>query len=120
MPGRPRKSTLQLLTQGTWRPDRHGGRSLSPTTPLGQPPTCLGPAERKAWREVAGWATWLRHPDRGLLEVYARLLVEQRTAFADMNAARLTLLVTLGARLGLAPIDRTRLEPKPEPKPHRF
>ena len=71
-------------------------------------------------REVAGSATWLRHPDRGLLEVYARLLVEQRTAFADMNAARLTLLVTLGARLGLAPIDRTRLEPKPEPKPHRF
>ena len=59
-------------------------------------------------------------PGSGLLEVYARLLVEQRTAFADMNAARLTLLVTLGARLGLAPIDRTRLEPKPEPKPHRF
>ena len=33
---------------------------------------------------------------------------------------RLVLLVNLGARLGLAPIDRTRLEQKPEPKPARF
>ena len=120
MPGRPRKSALQLLVSGQWRADRHGGRALSPTAPLGQPPTCLGPAERKAWREVVRSATWLRHPDRGLLEVYVKLLHQQRSSFAEMSAARLTLLVATGARLGLAPIDRTRLTPSPEPKPNRF
>ena len=72
MPGRPRKSVSQLLTQGTYRPDRHGDRSLSPTAPLGQPPKHLSPEQRRCWREVAGSATWLRHPDRGLLEVHSQ------------------------------------------------
>ena len=120
MAGRPRKSALELITSGTWRQDRHGGRTLSPTTPLGPPPASLEPAERRVWREVAGSATWLRHPDRGLLELYCKLLHQQRADFAEMPAARLVLLVNLGARLGLAPIDRTRLTPTPEPKPHRF
>ena len=120
MPGRPRKSTLQLLTQGTYRPDRHGDRSLSPAAPLGQPPKHLSPEQRRCWREVAGSATWLRHPDRGLLEIYVQLMVQQRSSFADMSAAKLSLLVGLGARLGLGPNDRARLTPQPEPKPNRF
>ena len=68
------------------------------------------------WREVAGSATWLRHPDRGLMELYCKLLHQQRSDFAEMPAARLVLLVNLGARLGLAPIDRTRLTLRPEPR----
>ena len=87
---------------------------------LGQPPASMGPAERKVWREVAGSAEWLRHPDRGLLELYCKLLHQQRSTFAEMPAARLVLMVNLGARLGLAPIDRTRLMLRPEPKPNRF
>ena len=72
------------------------------------------------WRDVASSAVWLRHPDRGLLELYSKLLHQQRFDFAEMPTARLVLLANLGARLGLAPIDRTRLEPRPEPKPNRF
>ena len=87
---------------------------------MGEPPTCLGAAERKVWRETASSATWLRHPDRGLLEVHSRLLVEQRSSFAEMSAVRLALLIGVAARLGLAPTDRVRLTPPPEAKPHRF
>ena len=120
MPGRPRRTELQLLVAGTWKPGRHGRPKLSPEQPVGDPPSCLGPAERKVWRETASSATWLRHPDRGLLEVHSRLLVQQRASFAEMSAARLALLIGVAARLGLAPTDRVRLTPPPEPKPNRF
>ena len=114
MAGRPRKPALELLVTGQWRRDRHGGRSLSPTAPLGQPPKHLSAEARRCWREVAGSAEWLRHPDRGLLEVYVQLMAQQRSDFVEMSAAKLTLLVSLGARLGLSPVDRTRLRPLPE------
>ena len=65
MAGRPRKSALELLIAGTWRRDRHGGRSLSPTDPLGAPPAHLSPEQRRCWCEVAACAPWLRFPDRG-------------------------------------------------------
>ena len=120
MTGRPRKTELELLISGQWRPDRHGSRSQGPTGPLGDPPKHLGAEARKAWREVASTAPWLRAPDRGVLEVYAQLLAEARADFAGMSANRLALLSRQGARLGLGPHDRTRLTPAPEPKPHRF
>ena len=120
MTGRPRKTELELLVTGQWRRDRHGARSQGPTSPLGDPPKHLGPEARKAWREVAGTAPWLRAPDRGVLEVYVQLLAEARTNFALVPASRLALLSRQAARLGLGPTDRTRLTSQPESKPNRF
>ena len=120
MAGRPRKTELELLVTGQWRRDRHGSRSQGPTSPLGNPPKHLGSEARRAWREVAGTAPWLRAPDRGVLEIYAQLLAEARADFAAMPASRMALLSRQAARLGLGPTDRTRLTPPPEPKPNRF
>ena len=120
MTGKPCKTELELIVTGQWRRDRHGRRLGQNTALLGPPPADLTSAERKAWREVAGSATWLRHPDRGLLEVYAKLLAESRADFAQMPAARLGLLVGLSARLGLAPGDRARLSPPPPAPPNPF
>ena len=117
MPGRPRKTALQLLVDGTWRRDRHGSRELPPTAPLGPPPRHLGVEARTAWRETAASARWLCRPDRGLLEVYAQLLAAARRDFDAMSAAKLSLLASLGARLGLAPADRSRLTLPPTPTP---
>ena len=55
--------------------------------------------------------------DRGLLEVYAQLLAAARRDFDAMSAAKLSLLASLGARLGLAPADRSRLTLPPTPTP---
>ena len=41
-------------------------------------------------------------------------MAEAREDFAEMPASRLALLVSLGARLGLAPGDRARLSPPPD------
>jgi hypothetical protein len=120
MAGRPRKSALELLIAGTWRRDRHGGRSLPPTDPLGNPPAHLGPAVKKIWREVAASAPWLRLPDRGPLEVYVCLMAEARSGFAAMPASRLALLTRQAARLGLGPVDRTRITLQPERSPNPF
>ena len=111
MAGRPRKTALELLIAGTWRRDRHGGRTLSPTDPLGPPPPHLTPEQRRCWLETAVVAPWLRLADSGPLEVYACLLAEARADFAAMSASRLSLLCRQGARLGLGPVDRTRLAP---------
>jgi hypothetical protein len=120
MPGRPRKSTLQLLIAGTYRKDRHGSRSQDPTAPLGGPPKHLSADQRRCWREVAVSAPWLRLPDRGPLEVYACLMAEARAGFAAMPASRLALLTRQAARLGLGPVDRTRITPQPECSPNPF
>ena len=114
MPGRPRKTELELLISGQWRRDRHGSRRQGPTALLGDPPKHLSLEARKAWREVAGNAPWLRGPDRQVLEVYCQLLAEARADFAATPATRLALLSRQAARLGLGPNDRSRLPQQPE------
>ena len=114
MAGRPRKTALELLIAGTWRKDRHGGRSLSPSDPLGPPPGHLGAEARRCWSELSACAPWLRLPDRAQAEVFVQLQAEARTDFAAMSATRLSLLSRQASKLGLGPVDRTRLAPQIE------
>ena len=114
MAGRPRKTAPELLIAGTWRRDRHGGRSLSPTDPLGAPPPHLTPEQRICWLETATSAPWLRLPDRPQVELYACLMAEARADFAGMSAARLGLLSRQASKLALGPVDRTRLTLSPD------
>ena len=122
MAGRPRKSALQLLVQGTYRKHRHDGRTMPPSAPLGAPPDHLSAAAKKAWREVAagGASAWLRRPDRAQVELYAQLMAEARADFAGMSATRITLLSRQASKLGLGPVDRTRITPQPERAPNPF
>ena len=56
--------------------------------------------------------------DSGPTEVYCCLMAEARADFAAMSASRLSLLSRQGSKLGLGPVDRTRLAPQPpEPRP---
>ena len=113
MAGRPRKSALQLLVQGTYRKHRHDGRTLPHSAPLGAPLDHLSAAAKKAWREVAagGASAWLRRPDRAQVELYAQLMAEARADFAGMSATRIS---RQASKLGLGPVDRTRITPQPE------
>ena len=109
MAGRPRKPTALLKLEGSFRRDRHGDRVQEPDAPLGGPPGHLPADARLAWRQVAGSATWLRRPDRPLVELYAQLQAAARRDFAAMSAAKLSLLAGVAGRLGLGPVDRARV-----------
>ena len=120
MAGRPRKTALELLIAGTWRRDRHGGRTLAPTDPLGPPPPHLTPEQRRAWLETAVAAPWLRLPDRPQVEIYVCLMAEARADFSAMSATRIGLLSRQASKLGLGPVDRTRITQPPEPSVNPF
>ena len=120
MAGRPRKTALELQIAGTWRRDRHGGRSLSPTDPLGPPPPHLGPEQRRCWFETVVAAPWLRLPDRPQVEIFVSLMAEARTDFGKMSATRIGLLSRQASKLGLGPVDRTRITPQSEPSVNPF
>ena len=98
MAGRPRKPTALLKLEGRFRRDRHGDRVQEPDAPLGGPPGHLPADARLAWRQVAGSATWLRRPDRPLVELYAQLQAAARRDFAAMSAAKLSLLAGVAGR----------------------
>ena len=71
--------------------------------------------EAAAWREVAQNASaWLRSSDRPLVELYSRLQAQARRDFADMSAAKLSLLAAVASKLGLGPVDRAKLNARAE------
>jgi hypothetical protein len=110
MAGRPPKPTNVLTLTGGFRKDRHARRLAEPTEGVGAPPDRLGATERAIWRETARAASaWLRRSDRGLMELYSRLLAEARADIGTMPAARLSVLVGIAGRLALSPCDRARV-----------
>ena len=117
---RPRLPTARLEQTGAFvrNPQRRRERAKEPrpTEPLGDPPSCLDAAQRRAWRELAGLAPWLVDADRIALELTVRLLMHLR-ANGGLPAPHHAQLVNLLTRLGFTPADRSRINAPPPEEP---
>lgn len=123
MPGRPRKPTAVLKTQGTARKDRHAKRhDLELGGELPQPPDFLTEAANTEWIRVCTigrYAKALSPADRGPLTVYCLLWSEiqaSATTGQEMQASRLALFSNLAGKFGMNPSDRTKIQMPEEPK----
>ena len=128
--GRPPKSVLDHIADGTYRSDRHGDRVYAePVGDIGEPPADLTPDAMRYWHDVASsQSDSLGQADRAVLEAasraYAALVKEQKeyqNCFDDKDRAKATTTISTAAktflsfasRLGATPIDRQRLKGAP-------
>ena len=88
----------------------------------GQPPDNLTDLEQAAWFEILNqtYPGVIGISDRLALELMARLVVEMRTNYAEMPAAKVSRLETLLARFGMTPADRQRIAITKETKKNKF
>jgi phage terminase small subunit len=111
--GRPRKPTALLEMSGAFdvNPERLAARLNEPTVDgdIGNPPTHLSKPEKKAWKELAKDAYWLRSTDRLALEMICRLTAKMRTTPDTFTGTETSALTALIRTLGLTPSDRSRI-----------
>lgn len=124
MPGRPRKPTAILKTQGTARKDRHSKRhDLELGGELPQPPEFLNAIAREEWLRVCAigkYSKALSPADRGPLAMYCLLWAELRaktTTGEEMQASRMALLANLAGKFGMTPSDRAKIQMPEDQKP---
>src|SRR3954452_13674920 len=114
MPARNKPAHLHLL-EGTFRKARHSKRPPEPVEELGLAPTHLPVPARAVWQEVSKAAPWLRKADAHLVELFARLVAEQRADYDTMPTSRLAVLANVASKLALTATDRAKLSTgKPE------
>lgn len=81
--------------------------------PLGPPPAHLAPDELACWEEIARLAYWLRDADAPLVEQTAQLWAMQRRGIESLNGQQLRQLAGNLGRLGMTPVDRSRVNVHP-------
>lgn len=106
---------------GTANRNKHRDNQNQPKAErgIGPPPDHLGDMEKAVWDEMVShmYAGVLASGDRVAFETLTRLVVEMRTNFAEMNAAKLSQLSKLLGLFGMTPSDRTKIVvPKQEDK----
>jgi phage terminase small subunit len=112
-----RKPSALLEASGAFKknPNR---RRVDPevTGELGDPPKYFTPDQRKIWRELEAMAPVdvLANADRWCCELACQLMSKLRTG--QLRVAEVAQLVSLLARLGLTPADRSRVAPAGTPK----
>ena len=117
----PRKPTALRELHGTIKdhPGRQNHSQPVPTRGIGQAPKHFDEAHSEVWDEIVGqmYAGVLGEADRLALETLCRLVIEMRTDFTEMTAAKLTQMSNLLGRFGMTPSDRTKISiPKGEKK----
>ena len=115
MPARLPTEVLKL--RGTYRkqPARLAAREGEPTEcgPLPEAPAHLRGVARECWDEIARLAYWLRDADAPLVEQTAQLWAMQRAGIETMNGQQLRQLAANLGRLGMTPVDRSRVNVHP-------
>ena len=110
MAGRRPAPVAKLMITGGYRADRHGRRLHDlDAKPLGSPPRHLSAAARRCWREVAAVAGWLSAGDGPTWKFTVSWRPRPEPTLPAQSAAKLSLLASLGGRLGLSPTDRARI-----------
>lgn len=108
---RPRKPTAVLELKGAFKKDPARGKARvnepKPDGSVGDPPTELGDAEKKLWRELAEVGTWLTNGDRLILEIACRLMVLFR--LNQIDGGGISKLITALSKLGFSPTDRSKV-----------
>jgi phage terminase small subunit len=118
----PRKSLSQLAASGTLGKNlgRYQSRLAAQPNfirPVGKAPPHLPAVERAVWAELVRGAPpgLLQRSDRLILEVLSRLVVRMRTS--DPKTSELNCLINVLSRMGLTPLDRTKLNLESPPEP---
>jgi phage terminase small subunit len=118
----PRKSLSQLAASGTLGKNlgRYQSRIAAQPNiirPVGKAPPHLSTGERAVWAELVRAAPpgLLQRSDRLILEVLSRLVVRMRAA--DPKTSELNALVNVLTKMGLTPVDRTKLNLESPPEP---
>lgn len=89
-------------------PERFADRADPPVSALGNPPTRLNAAEKKAWKSFAEEMPWLVASDRKLVELASRLTVYVGQPDCPLGIyAQLRLCLS---SMGGTPVDRSRVQ----------
>lgn len=107
---RPRKNPTLAALDG--RGGRYKSNQPPVNSPVGDPPDHLRGSRRDAWYELCLELPALTIADRTLLEVAATIRGDMVTG--DMGIAKMALLRNAMKDLGGSPVDRVRLNLKPE------
>lgn len=109
----PKKPQALRELHGTANRNKHRDNDSQPTPTrgIGPAPKHLNELEAAAWDEIVGnlYVGVLGEGDKFALETLARLVVEMRTNFELMPAAKLTQMINLFGRFGMTPSDRTKI-----------
>jgi hypothetical protein len=115
-----RKPTAVLEASGAFQHDPKRRRDHEPDTGrgVGPPPDWLTEGERQAWDQlVADTAAGVwQSSDKAFLEQLARMLAKSREGPEVFGTKSMTLFVSMLARAGMTPADRSKVYVKPDGK----
>ena len=94
-------------------PSRYAGRTDLASCPdgIGNPPSHVSVARKNIWAELIAQLPegHLQSADRFLLEVVTGLMARQRNRRALITKGEVSLLINALSKLGLTPVDRSRV-----------
>jgi len=113
-------ATLQLLGSTKAHPGRYAGRTDAVACPegIGDPPSHISVARKNIWAELIAQLPEgrLQSADRFLLKVVTGLMAKQRNRRTLITKGELSLLINALSKLGLTPVDRSRVIIPVKPK----
>jgi phage terminase small subunit len=110
--GRPRKPTAVLELTGAFRKNPKRKRTEPESTgAIGDPPAHFNREQAAIWRELVSTCSpgVLQRADRLLLEIAVVLTLRFRKQAAHMSSADMKGLISVLARMGMSPADRSRV-----------
>jgi hypothetical protein len=120
---RPRQATNVLQLKGAFAHDPKRAREDATTgRAIGDCPFD-GPINlQQAWDYLVSMSPTgvLDERDRAYLEIASRLFVEMRNGFDDMHPARLGRLEMMLSKLGMTPVDSSRVKAAPGQRKNAF
>jgi phage terminase small subunit len=114
MPARKKSLSLLKLSGGlNNHPGRYAGRTDLASCPdgIGDPPSHISIARKNIWAELVAQLPvgHLQSADRFLLEIVTGLMTKQRNRRALITKGEVSLLINALSKLGLTPVDRSRV-----------
>ena len=122
MPARKKSLALLKLSGGLKaHPGRYAGRTdLASCCPdgIGNAPSHISVARKNIWAELIAQLPegHLQSADRFLLEVVTGLMAKQRNRQSLISKGEVSLLINALSKLGLTPVDRSRVIIPVKPK----
>ena len=121
-----RKSLKLLELSGGLKahPARYKDRTEVASCPdgIGNAPSQISTARKNIWAELVGQLPegHLQSADRLLLEVTTGLIAKQRNRRTPITKGETSLLMNALSKLGLTPVDRSRVTIPPKPKETKY
>ena len=121
MPARKKSLTLLKLSGGLKaHPTRYKDRTDLASCPdgIGEPPSQISVSRKHLWAEIVAQLPvgHLQSADRLLLEIVTHLMSRQRNRRVLITKGEISLLLNALSKLGLTPVDRSRVIIPVKPK----